>query len=309
MTDERTQHGDIDGWIGRPGQRIEEHAGGRGADYDLPRVNTWDRMRRRAAEVVYLALWVPALAGPWCLVIYVPLIIERAALAAGHWLRVEVEVDRWSLVAIAALVIVALVMLPEAALSWWPFRWQIDRASWHWLRMHPLWVLLRAVAIVAPLVAWREEAYLTDRQRRETVLPTSSSPAFETAPLHTISAPGLWPLVHDPEAPAEPQAAQVVRPVPLRTRAHPVARVQAPDGRTIEHSRLVEMLEAQIDDNSRQPAGFSWRAWRRYWKRTDWEIALAVLVEMGIITEPQSGQTTRLQMSAEDALEAVWELV
>jgi hypothetical protein len=203
--------------LGAPGQRTSERTGG----FDDIRLALYDTawlLIRRCVEVVFLALYVPVIVGPPILVIYAPLTLTAGTRHLARWFTGEErDTDPWSLVAIGALALLALLMLPEAALRWWPFRWQVDRASWWWLRMHPAWLLVRAVLVVAPWRAWREVWYRDQRQRAEVITPTISGVAYTSPAPHTVEVPGVWNPYQPPQAPTPPADTRgdlVVRYVP-----------------------------------------------------------------------------------------------
>jgi len=200
MSDE---DGRLGGLIGA-GQRVVEHAGGKGERVEAIR-HTLDLAARRFIAVAWLVLVVPILVGPWVLVVYVPLLFERGVDAARDWLGYEGETSRESMLALGALVLLALLLLPDAALSWWPWRWQIGRETWHWLRMPTAWLLVRAVLVIGPLAAWQKAvSHLDNRQIIEVEMPPGSSPASESIQLHNVVIPG-WNNPHrNPDDEAEP---------------------------------------------------------------------------------------------------------
>ena len=201
-----TENGERLGILGagqRTTQRVDERD---------ERIEAWrharDNALRRCVEVAWVVVAVPMIAGPWVLVVYVPWAYERAVLAADRWFGFDdiERVDRRSLLALGALTALALALIPDELMGWWPFAWQRSHADWLWLLMHPLWLLLRAVAIVAPLRAWRlEEPHLTNRQRREVEVPAASGGAHALADLHNIEIPGTLNPYRDPEAPPTPE--------------------------------------------------------------------------------------------------------
>jgi len=300
---------DVGHVIGGPGQRTSDRAGGYDAEVRQPRVLTWDRMKRRAAEALFLLLVVPLFVGPWALVVYIPLLTERGILALAGWLNIEVDVDRVSMLCLSLLTFAVVALAPDALLSWWPFPGQQSRASWRgllwparWPGAIPLIILLRVVPVVAALRAWREVWYLDQRQRQETITPTISSVAYEQANPGSVEIPG----VYNPHRPAEPQRVTInqIKPVPFRSQGNAQLvydMLQAPSGGQVGKDKVLAMLEAQ--DAGR---GFSWRTWRREgWTRSEWNAAMEILTDMGIITPPVSGQTTRLMRPEDDVLAEV----
>jgi len=201
---------DVGHVIGGPGQRTSDRAGGYDAEVRQPRVLTWDRMKRRAAEALFLLLVVPLLIGPWALVVYVPLLMERGILALASWLEIDVETDRVSMLCLALFTFAVVALAPDALLSWWPFPGQVSRASWRgllwpsrWPGTIPLVILLRVVPVVAALRAWREVWYLDQRQRQETITPTISSVAYEQADPGAVEIPGVYNPHRTTQRPAE----------------------------------------------------------------------------------------------------------
>ena len=259
------------GFLGGAGQRTSERVGGHDAEVSQPRELTWDRMKRRAAEALFLLLCVPLLLGPWALVVYVPLYLERIAYAAARWFNLWLdEVDRVSMACIGVLILLALVFVPDAALVWWPFAWQRSAESlrgllwpgW-WPAAIPFALLLRVVPIVA--------------------------------------IPGVYNVHRLPEAPPQ-VTVQPIRPVPYNApKASLVLDVlQSPTGKQIGADDVLDMLEAQ------PAAGLSWRTWHsRNWTRSDWEAALEILEAQGLVTPRQSGRATALTVSVDDAMDAI----
>jgi hypothetical protein len=163
-----------------------------------------------AARVLFVAL-LSLLAGPWALVVLVPLGAERVAL----WLAVDDDPELWTRQALAAacvLVFVVLLVVPDAALVWWPWRWQATRASWWgvwwpawWPRLIPALVLVRTLVVAVLLAAWREVWYLQQRLRREILVPTASGATFVAAELHAIDVPGAHNPYRGPLPEPEPE--------------------------------------------------------------------------------------------------------
>lgn len=174
------------------GQRTTEAVGGSSERHEALR-HVRDLVLRRFAEVAFYALWVPLLAGPWALVVYVPWVFDATMRALGRWLWDEDSgVNRASLLALGVAVALALAVTPDELLVWWPFRWQTQHADWLGLRMHPLWLLLRGVLLVAPIAARREVWYLDQRQRIEIIAPTLSGVAYTSPEAHRVTIPGVW---------------------------------------------------------------------------------------------------------------------
>ena len=289
------------------GQRTTEHVGGRDERREL-RAHFLDLCKRRVLPPFWLVLAVPLLVGPWILALYVPLAVEQACIHIADWLRIEDadEPDRGSLAALGVLVAAVLVFLPDVAIIWL-YPWQRTHAGWLGLRWPasfpqwiPLMIALRFTLAYAVTRAWRiEEPHITNRQRREEELPTTSGIAFDTTAPHLVDIPGTHNPHRDPEAPPIVQI-QPTRITPLRVapNARPVRTIELPFGGAVEVDRLVAMLESD--------EGFSWRTWRRHgWTRGEWETACQILVHSGIISEPQSGKTTARLVSVDEAVERI----
>jgi hypothetical protein len=116
-----------------------------------------------------------------------------------------------------------LLLLPDAALFWWPFRWQATRASWWgvlwpawWPRGIPIVAALRGVVAVGLARGWGEVWYLVQRLRTEVMAPTASGAAYNSADLTDLDIPGVWnPHRYYEEAEPEPE------PQPSRNREIP----------------------------------------------------------------------------------------
>jgi len=289
------------------GQRTTEHVGGRDERRELW-AHFLDLCKRRILPPFWLVLAVPLLVGPWILAVYVPLAVEQGAAHVADWLRLKdaPEPDRGSLAALGVLVAVVLLFLPDAAIIWL-YPWQRSHAGWLGLRWPvrfaqwiPLMIALRFTLAYAVTRAWRiEEPHITNRQRREEELPTTSGIAFDTTAPHLVDIPGTHNPHRNPEAAPIVQV-QPTRITPLRVapNAHPIRTIELPFGGAVEVDRLVAMLEAD--------EGFSWRTWRRHgWTRGEWETACQILVHSGIISEPQSGKTTARLVSVDAAVERI----
>ena len=236
------------------GQRTSERVGGAGERGEAIR-HTANLVVRRLAEVAFWALWVPLVAGPWCLTWYVPIAFHYATQTVGGWLgilpehtRSEELTYRASLVCIGAAVALGLLVLPDWALIWWPWRWQIPAATWRgllwparWLAAVPSCVLIRAVLIVGPWRAARETRYLDWRQRQEIVMPTLSGVAFSTPDAFRTVIPGVPSFHRDPQAPTAPpsEVRAIFRLEPGNGNGHGTTRiVDCPDSvATLEQLR------------------------------------------------------------------------
>lgn len=200
--------------IGAPGQRTTENTSGRAANIAEPLEHLRLLVLRRVLEVVYVALWVPVLAGPWVMAVYVPALFGWALPRIGRWLWPDDEpqrVDPGSLIAIGVLVAVVLAFMPDALLTWWPFPWQRAHADWLWLQMPAFWLVVRAVLIVIPLAARGDVRLLDGRQRQEIVAPTLSGVAYSQPAPHLVAFPGWRNPFTNPDAPALPAPAPITR--------------------------------------------------------------------------------------------------
>jgi hypothetical protein len=205
------------------GQRTVESTGGASERHEALR-HVRDLVLRRFAEVVFLAVYVPALVGPWVLAVYVPWAFDATMHALGRWLWGEESgVNRASLLALGVAVALALAVTPDELLLWWPFRWQTHHADWLGLRMHPLLLLLRGVLLVAPIAARREVWYLDQRQRIEIIAPTLSGVAYTSPEAHRVAIPGVWnPHRAEAETPNPEPPRDELRRVMLRNRGREV---------------------------------------------------------------------------------------
>ena len=194
-----TDDGMRGGLLGGAGQRTTERVGGHDAEVSQPRELTWDRMKRRALEALFVLVGVPLLMGPWALVVYVPLYLERVAYAVADWFDLDIEVNRLSMACFGLLVGLALLVAPDSLLSWWPFWWQRSAASFRgllwpgfWPAAIPVVLLLRVTIIAVSLAAWPEVWYLDQRQRQGTIAPTLDSVAYDTVHPGSAEIPGVY---------------------------------------------------------------------------------------------------------------------
>ena len=95
-----------------------------------------------------------------------------------------------------------------------------------------------------------------------------------------------------------PEPTNTVRPVPWN-RAHNPVMVHCPNGRAVSEDFLFDLVR-----NGRV-VGLSAETWVniRKHKRRDWEGALQLLAELGIITMPRRGQSTEFLLDQRTALE------
>jgi len=147
---------------GARGQVTTERVGGHDAEVSQPRELTWDRMKRRAMEALFALVGVPLLLGPWSLVVYVPLYLERALYAVADWFDIEAHVDRLSMACLGALVFVALIVAPDAAMVWWPFAWQRSAVTVRGLLWPAFWPRVVPVVLLIGGILWFRVA--TQRQ-------------------------------------------------------------------------------------------------------------------------------------------------
>ena len=281
------------------GQRTTEHVGGRDERRELW-AHFLDLCKRRILPPFWLVLAVPLLVGPWILAVYVPLAVEQGAAHVADWLRLKdaPEPDRGSLAALGVLVAVVLLFLPDAAIIWL-YPWQRAHAGWLGLRWParfpqwiPLMIALRFTLAYAVTRAWRiEEPHITNRQRREEELPTTSGIAFDTTAPHLVDIPGTHNPHRNPEAPPEAQAQTVTR-----------VMFRMPDGDGRTGARIVDcpediattdqlrelarlVLQAGVSPTRTQIATkrglFTDPGWRAF---QDWAVAQGFLEKTGTAT-------------------------
>jgi hypothetical protein len=247
-------------------------------------------MIEAASGAVLLAL-ASLIAGPWSLVVLLPAAID----AVGRWLGAD-GLDRAASVWWGVVVAVALIALPEPALIWWPWPWQINRATlWGllWPHRHPQWIaaacVLRVVLIVAVARAKDAAWYLVQRLRREIIVPTASGAAYNAADLHDVQIPGVANPHRapgaEPAAPLETVRAFRVENVPADP---PEARALARDGETGDvtvaaggsnggnHRRIVEIPVDLLGDDEHdalrrvQAVAYGVLEDGRPWSRPEW---------------------------------------
>ncbi len=283
------------------GQRTVEVAGG-GQERNESIRHTRDLLLRRIIEVTFIALWVPLIAGPWCLVMYAPWTVDCAVRAVSRWLgweaertRAEEYTYRISLTCIGIAVGLGLFVLDDMALCWWPWRWQIARTSMRgllwpgwWRAAIPSFVILRAIAVFGPLRAWSEVAYLDARQRQEIVMPTLSGVAFSTPDPHDVNIPGVPSFHRDPQAAAAPpsEVRAIFRLEPSNGNGHGTTRiVNCPESvATLEQLReLANLVLAQDVAPTRAQLVtkrhvFTDAAWRVF---QEWSVSQDLLAKTG----------------------------
>ena len=181
---------------------------------------------------VALLLVLSLLAGPWVLVPLVP-----GALHQGYlWLYDAEPWDRVALSAWGVVVAVVLLALPEAALLWWPWRWQATRVSWWGLLWPARWPnAIPAVAFVRFTIAvglhrgWSEVWYLVQRLRQEIIAPTLSSLAYNAPDPADVEIDGYANPYGRKVEPPKPRPE--TRPdIPFRGKARLVPDVLTEDG-------------------------------------------------------------------------------
>jgi len=296
----------------RPGQSTKEVVGG------------WSEIviaiRNTMALMLLAGITAPLIAaatlvvGPWSLVVLVPAGIE----AVARWFDDEAEMSRANKTALGVVVLVVLALIPEWGLTWWPWSWQVNRSTaWGllWPAEYPglmkALLVVRIVPVVALAAAWPQTWYLAQRLRRETLAPTASGAAYESASLADIDIPGAY---NPHRAPGSAPIVNVnpVRPVPFNAPAGALTLdvLLSPTGKQIGADDLLDMLEAQRDDGTHKPAGLGWRVWNaRHWTRAEWDAAMEVLDAQGLITPRVSGQATRIIGSVDDAVDTIERLV
>jgi hypothetical protein len=199
------------------GQRTIEYAGGAGERAETIR-HARDMVVRRFIEVAFFVLWVPLIAGPWCLVWYIPWLFDRALLKSGEWLDLVQErttseelTYRLSLACIGVGVGVLLLVLDDSLLFWWPWRWQATRESlrgllwpcWWWQSI-PSVFLIRLALIVGPIHAAPAIKHLDQRQLQEIRAPTLSGAAHATVDPWLVQLDGWKNPYRDPQVAPEP---------------------------------------------------------------------------------------------------------
>jgi len=288
--------------LGGPGQRTTERVGG------------WDEIliaiRNTIALMIMAGVTAPLVAlatlivGPWALVVLIPAGIE----AVARWFEPDIIMERASKAAWGVTVLVFLALVPERALAWWPWSWQVNRStSWGllWPAEFPglmrAIIALRIVPVIAVARAIPQTWYLAQRLRREIMAPTASGAAYESASLANIDIPNAY-NPHRLPGEAPQVTVNPVRPVPFNApkAALTLDVLMTPTGKRIGADDVLDMLDAQ------PAAGLSWRTWHsRNWTRSDWEAALEILEAQGLVTPRQSGRTTALTVSVDDAMDAI----
>ena len=215
-------------------------------------------------------------------------------------------------VIVCGTIAVALVATGALDKLWYPIWWRyrdgqiLLQIGSIYVRL-PLWVmLLRAFLLVAPTLAWDASyRFVAWRFITEIISPTASSVPIQQARASSVKPPrGSTVVFLDPDSePPQVIEMQPARIVPMRTQTNAlrVPVLTTASGDDIETDKLLDMLEAQ-----RTGDGFAYDTWRnRNWTRSRWKTALDLLVQLGLITTPARGQTTRLLTSVDDALDIV----
>ncbi|MBN1250084.1 MAG: hypothetical protein JXC32_20635 [Anaerolineae bacterium] len=278
---------------------------------------------RKLAAGYGRALFGLALVGVAWWLLVVPLLVGRGAavaLVAGGlwWALTRLHVERLTRAIYTGLVAlsvgVAVFVWGALDRAWWPVWW-----SWGNGRM-PLWlgswrinlpawaVWFRAFAIIGPSLAWwLSWRFVIWRYRVEIVAPTASSVPVQQARASSVRTPRGAPVrFRDPDEQPPPVIVQrPVKPVPYQssgTLIHDVLVTES--GGEIGRDQLLDMIAVQPQ------VGFSWRTWRtRGWTRSEWDAAMELLTEMGMVTTPTPGQTTELQVPVDIAEAAVERLI
>jgi hypothetical protein len=249
----------------RAGQSTKESVGG----WQEIQIAIRDTLILSLVAALHSAFVLPLtlIAGPWALLVVVPWAVEEAV----RWLRDRDDLDRWhntDRAGIAALVAVALLLVQDAALIWWPWRWQASRESWwgvmwpaRFPAVVPVVVLLRAVTLRALVSAWAPVHHLVQRLIGEIRVPTLSGAAYASPNVHDVQIDG-WDNPHlDPDAieeQEEPESAN--RGVPFRTSRtpFPAATEAAGTGQHGHNLPAPEPLALQADDITAMDAFEGW---------------------------------------------------
>ena len=261
--------------------------------------------RFRLLEVAWWMIPVPILFGRW-------LVVAATAFFLWRFLQPMKQRDDkvlalfWILLGVGA--VIGLVVLD--AVPWYPIRWgwrdgRMPLTLGQWTVNLPQWFLiLRVFLLVAPTLAWYSSVrFVKWRYRLETVAPTASGVPIQQARASSVKPPSGSP-VHfiDPDADPPPVINyEPVRPVPFRAapKAKRVPLLETRSGATIEGDMVLEMLEWQ-----RTNAGFAYLTWKgRGWTRSQWKTACEWLAEWDLITQPVKGQSAKLLVSVDDAVD------
>lgn len=221
------------GGFGTRGQVTTERVGG-WDEIKIALRNTLILAALQFASIALLGL-ATLVAGPWSLVVLIPASLSFIL----RWFDV-IQLSKLQFVGIALLVVILLFVVPEAALIWWPWIWQISKAS-AWglllpgasLRFSSALAMLRITLVIGVCRAWREAWYLTQRLRQEIILPTASSITFKQPEIATLHIRN----VDNPFSPPEPEP----QPATQQHRTTVVHAIPAPDRQTqqIAHGVLV----------------------------------------------------------------------
>ena len=83
--------------------------------------------------------------------------------------------------------------------------------------------------------------------------------------------------------------------------AKPVPTLTTSKGDSIEQSMVIDMLEAQHGGT-----GFASDVWLKFgWRRAQWQTAMDLLHELGLITKPTRGKQTMLLTDVSHAIDVV----
>lgn len=248
----------------RAGQSTKESVGG----WQEVKIAIRDTLILSLVAALHSAFVLPLtlIAGPWSLLVIAPWAVE----AAVRWLRDRDDLDRWhntDRAGIAALVAVALLLVQDAALVWWPWRWQASRESWWGLvwparvpAVVPVVVLLRVVTLRALVSAWQPVHHLVQRLIGEIRAPTVSGAAFASPNVWDVQIDG-WENPHrNPDAieeEEEPESAN--RAIRIRGGApFPAVTEASGNGQHGHNLPPPEPLALQADDITAMDAFEGW---------------------------------------------------
>jgi hypothetical protein len=200
------------------GQITTEHLGG----WSEIVIAIRDALVLFAVEMVSVGILVlvSIVAGPWSLVALFPALI----LTVTAYFDQESSMSRYAQAAWGALALIALLVLPDEALVWWPWWWQRSRETW-WGLLWPGWwrlvipsaVVFRAALVAGVLAGWRHSYHLKQRLIQEIRAPTLSGATYTQAEAHAVELRDYDNPYRNPAPPPEPAPTRgdiVVRYVP-----------------------------------------------------------------------------------------------
>jgi hypothetical protein len=181
------------------------------------RIDAWDEIIIAIRDTFLLALitflgvvlLIPLtiITGPWVLVPYVPISLHHIY----SWLYDDEPWDRVTLVWCGVFIAALLLVLPDAALVWWPWRWQATRASgwgalWpaRWPKAIPAFVFVRLLVSIGGMRGWSKTWLLCQRLMQEIIAHTLNSLAFNAPDPADVEIEG-WvnPFRHKVEKPPD----------------------------------------------------------------------------------------------------------